>query len=338
MLNIDIETSIDIEAPATTVWAVLDEFDKHGEWNALTPDIAGRSTLGSHITTTLVRQNTPDMVVVPVVTRVVAARQLQWEAESPDLAIFSAVHSFTVVPDGPSRCVFHNNETFGGSAIQDRIESLNVDTRAAYEKMNRDLKARAEEQYKVDLAIHPCVNSGVSDGRSLEGATLRCACAKDPVEVRLAEPCFHNHLCGCSKCWKPDGALMAQVAVVPAGTSQIVSGGEKLAVVDASASIQRHACTLCGRHLIGRVENQDHHFHGLEFIHPELAVDAQPPRPEFAAFVSSLIENGVSPSVMTGLRSKLHELGVEPHDAFSPEIMDAIAWHQVKIARYPQLT
>lgn len=330
-----LKTSIDIAAPAHTVWAVLDEFEAHGQWNACTPDIKGRSTLGSHITTTLVRQNTPDMVVVPVVTRVVPARQLRWEAESPDLSVFSAVHTFTVVPTGPESCVFCNDETFGGSAIEPRIESLNVDTRASYEKMNRDLKTRAEAQYKADLEIHPSVNEGVSNGTDLEGATLRCMCSGDAVELRLGAACSHNHLCGCSNCWKPEGQLMAQVAVVPAGTVEIVSGAEKLAVVNPEVKIQRHACKDCGCHIIGRVEDRDHHFFGLDFIHPELVVDAQPPRPEFAGFVSSLIESGTSPTVMAAVRAKLSAVGVPSYDTFSPEIMDAIAWHQVKIGRYP---
>lgn len=333
-----LKTNIDIEAPAHTVWAVLDEFEKHGQWNACTPDIEGRSTLGSHIKTTLVRQNTPDLVVVPVVTRVVAARQLRWEAVSPDLSVFSAVHTFTVVPTGPESCVFHNDETFGGSAIEPRIESLNVDTRASYEKMNRDLKARAEAQYKAELAIHPSVNDGVSHGTDLAGATLRCLCSDNPVELRLGAACSHNHLCGCSNCWKPKGQLMAQVAVVPAGTVEIVSGAEKLSVVNPAAKIQRHACEGCGCHIIGRVSDSDHHFFGLDFIHPELAVDAQPHRPEFAGFVSSLIETGTSPTVMAALRAKLSGVGVPCYDAFSSEIMDAIAWHQVKITRYPMPT
>jgi S-(hydroxymethyl)glutathione synthase len=335
---INIETSAEVAAPAHTVWAVLDEFDTHNEWNPCTADITGRSTLGSHITTTLVRQNTPDVVVVPVISRVVASRQLRWQAESPDESVFSAVHTFTVVPTGPNTCVFHNDEIFSGTAIEPRIESLNVDTRASYEKMTLDIKARAEAQYTKDVAIHSSVNSGVTKGTDLEGATLRCACETNPVELRLNAACSHNHLCGCSACWKPEGQLMAQVAVVPAGTVDTISGEDKLAVVDASAKIQRHACKDCGCHVIGRVDNKDHHFFGLDFIHPELVVDAEPPQPEFAGFVSSLVENGTSPTLMAGLRDRLSKVGVPSFDAFSPEIMDAIAWHKLKIARYPDLT
>ena len=50
----------------------------------------------------------------------------------------------------------------------------------------------------------------------------------------------------------------------------------------------------------------------------------------FAAFVSSVIESGVSPSEMGGIRSRLKELGLEPYDCLSPPLMDAIATHVAK--------
>ncbi|MFC3287338.1 aldehyde-activating protein, partial [Paracoccus aerius] len=52
--------------------------------------------------------------------------------------------------------------------------------------------------------------------------------------------------------------------------------------------------------------------------------------PEFAAFVSSVIESGVDPSRMDGIRARLRELGLEPYDALSPPLMDAIATHLAK--------
>ena len=58
-------------------------------------------------------------------------------------------------------------------------------------------------------------------------------------------------------------------------------------------TIQRHACKECGTHLFGRIENKDHAFYGLDFIHTELSPRARAgPAPGFAAFVSSIIESG----------------------------------------------
>jgi len=73
-----LETSIDIKAPAQTVWAVLDELAQYGEWNRMLPDIAGRTTVGQTITTTFVRPNTPTMKITPRITRIVPGRELRW--------------------------------------------------------------------------------------------------------------------------------------------------------------------------------------------------------------------------------------------------------------------
>ena len=84
----------------------------------------------------------------------------------------------------------------------------------------------------------------------------------------------------------------------------VAENGDKLKVVDASALIQRHACTACGVHMYGPVE-RDHAFKGLDFIHPERFQEDGWSPPGFAAFVSSIIESGVDPSRMAGIRAQL---------------------------------
>ncbi len=117
------------------------------------------------------------------------------------------------------------------------------------------------------------------------------------------------------------------IAVVPRENVTVLENGDKLQVVDTSAAIQRHACKVCGTHMYGRIENKAHPFYGLDFIHPELFQEGGSAAPGFAAFVSSVIESGVSPSDMPGIRSRLKELGLEPYDCLSPALMDAIATH-----------
>jgi len=183
----------------------------------------------------------------------------------------------------------------------------------------------------TDIAIHPAVDSGLPQASpQFEGSTLRCHCTSDPVEVEVSAQVAHNHVCGCTKCWKPNGALFSMVAVVPRDKVQVTKNADKLEVVDASAAIQRHKCKGCGVHLYGRIENTAHPFHGLDFIHPELFVEAGWAPPEFAAFVSSVIESGAKPDDMDAVRKRLKELGLETYDCLSPPLMDAIATHTAK--------
>ena len=55
------------------------------------------------------------------------------------------------------------------------------------------------------------------------------------------------------------------VAVVPRDNVEVTENGDKLHVVDASATIQPHACKVCGSHMYGRIENEGHPFYGLDF-------------------------------------------------------------------------
>jgi S-(hydroxymethyl)glutathione synthase len=179
--------------------------------------------------------------------------------------------------------------------------------------------------------IHPSVDHGVKPGvASFAGGTLVCKCAQDPVKVRIEGNIAHNHACGCTKCWKPAGAVFSVVAVVPRDHLTVTQNANKLQVVDPSATIQRYACKVCGVHMYGRIENAKHPFYGLDFVHPELFQESGSAAPEFAAFVSSVIESGVNPERMSGIRARLKELGLEPYDCLSPPLMDFIATHVAK--------
>jgi S-(hydroxymethyl)glutathione synthase len=183
----------------------------------------------------------------------------------------------------------------------------------------------------MTISIHPSVDQGVKPGASnFAGGTLVCRCSSNPVKVAIKEQSAHNHACGCTKCWKPDGAVFSVVAVVPRENVQVVENEDKLKVVDPSATIQRYACSVCGVHMYGRIENKNHPFYGLDFIHTELSQDSGWAAPEFAAFVSSIIESGFPAERMGEVRSRLKELGLEPYDCLSPPLMDAIATHVAK--------
>ncbi|MFO0691861.1 MAG: GFA family protein [Myxococcota bacterium] len=143
------------------------------------------------------------------------------------------------------------------------------------------------------VSIHPSVDRGIErSDAAFSGGRLVCLCKSEPVAVQVSSHCAHNHVCGCTKRWKPRGALFSQVAVVPRDPLKVVANESKLAVVDPKAPIQRHACEDCGVRMCGRIENKGHPFYGLDFIHVEP--------------------------------------GLTPHDCLSPALMDAIATHPAK--------
>jgi len=181
------------------------------------------------------------------------------------------------------------------------------------------------------VSIHPAVDHGIAAGsEQFTGGTLSCRCARDKVTVNVGAQTAHNHACGCSKCWKPEGATFAVIAVVSRDKVGVAANGDKLAIVDDKAAIRRHACKDCGVHMFGRIENKDHPFYGLDFVHTELSDESGWSAPTFAAFVSSIIETGTPPSQMAAVRARLREIGLEPYDCLSPALMDAISTHVAK--------
>jgi S-(hydroxymethyl)glutathione synthase len=178
------------------------------------------------------------------------------------------------------------------------------------------------------IALHPAVDEGIKPGSGhFTGGTLVCKCEDQPVEIAIKGDVMHNHLCGCTKCWKPTGAIFSMIALVPHENLSVIESGVKLEIVDPSATMQRHACKGCGTHMFARAENKRHPFYGSDFIHPELFREAGWAAPRFAAFVSSVIADGVKPELMPRIRSRLKELGLEPYDILSPELMDTIRAH-----------
>jgi S-(hydroxymethyl)glutathione synthase len=180
------------------------------------------------------------------------------------------------------------------------------------------------------VKLHPSIDNGLAhEVEGFAGGTLTCHCTDRPVKVAIDSQVLFNHACGCTKCWKPEGAIFSVVGVVPEGKVRVLENGDKLAVVDPSALIQRHACTACGVHLYGPVE-RDHAFKGLDFIHVELSHETGWAPAGFAAFVSSVIESGVHPDRMAAIRARFHELGLETYDCLTPQLMDLVATHTAK--------
>ena len=186
----------------------------------------------------------------------------------------------------------------------------------------------------MTVLIHPQVDSGTKPASpTFAGGTLSCRCNDRPVRVAIKGQVMYNHVCGCTKCWKPAGALFSQVGAVARENLSVIANADKLKVVDPAAPLKRHACVECGTHLYGRIDNPAHPLYGLDFIHTELSSDPGWAPSGFAAFVSSIIESGADPGQMDDVRARLRELGLEPYDCLPPALMDFIATNIAKSKR-----
>jgi S-(hydroxymethyl)glutathione synthase len=199
-------------------------------------------------------------------------------------------------------------------------------------KAKKPVKKKAAKPKAPAIALHPAIDRGIAKSakKGFAGGKLTCLCATDPVVVEISSQSAHNHACGCTKCWKPEGAIFSVVAVAPSDKVKVLANEHKLKIVDENALILRHACTGCGAHLHGPVRREGHPFQGLTFIHTELSKEKGWSPPGFAAFVSSVIESGVPPSKMPAIRKRLKQLGLEPYDSLNPALMDYLATSAAK--------
>ena len=78
------------------------------------------------------------------------------------------------------------------------------------------------------VKIQPSVDGGVKQGSgSFAGGTLVCKCKHKPVKVSVTGDVAHNHACGCTPCWKPEGATFSAVACATRdNVTAIVHGGK----------------------------------------------------------------------------------------------------------------
>jgi S-(hydroxymethyl)glutathione synthase len=331
-----IKTSIRIDASPQTVWSVLDNLQQYPEWNNLTSALSGRTTVGSVVRGTMTRPGVPAVPIGPTINAIVGAREFRWLTDVPG---FRAEHYFLLRPTTDGGTHLTHVEDFDGSALAERWVGIEASSPLAFDQMNRDLKTRAEQFKSAVVNLHPAVDNPIErPAKAGMAATLTCLCPTDQVEVKVVRPIYHNHLCGCSKCWRAKGVLFAQTAIVSSDGLAIVANPQKLYIVDKAQSIHRHACQECGAHLYGDVSDIDHHFYGLCFVHPELATGGPSGPPEFAGFVSSLIESGTNPSLMEAIRRQLRLSGIPAFDGFSTEITDIIAWHRRKLRQYTRPT
>ena len=81
---------------------------------------------------------------------------------------------------------------------------------------------------------------------------------------------------------------------------------------------------------VGTIGHIDHGKTTLTAALTKVSADKGWAAPEFAAFVSSIIESGADPAQMDAIRARLRELKLEPYDCLSPPLMDAIATHTWK--------
>jgi hypothetical protein len=140
-----ISTSIDIAAPASSVWAVLMNFAAYADWNPFIRRIAGSTSPGSKLQVTVQPEGGSAMSFAPEVLVCMPERELRWRGKVLVNGVFDGEHSLRLTKSTASSCSFFHEETFSGVLVPLIMRgAMLAGTEAGFKAMNRALKTRVE--------------------------------------------------------------------------------------------------------------------------------------------------------------------------------------------------
>lgn len=180
----EIFTEITVDAPPETVWSVLTEFERYGEWNPALA-VEGRPAEGERLTVSPGPEAPEGPTFRPRVLTVDPGREFVWMGHLFVPGLFDGRHSFRIedLGDGRSRVV--QSERFGGVLRWPILRRYGADTEANFHAMNAALKTRAEAMAAGELTTGRGVaasepTTGRGDGGSTHDGSAADA---DPAEA-----------------------------------------------------------------------------------------------------------------------------------------------------------
>ena len=142
----ELNTNIEIDAPAERVWQVLIDFSRYGQWNPFIRSIVGEAQQGQTLEVFIQPPGGNGMTFRPVIRVLQPGRELHWAGRLLLPGIFDGVHQFQLEPLGENRTRFVHREVFSGLLVPFLWNSLDQQTRQGFEDMNQALKHQVEQR------------------------------------------------------------------------------------------------------------------------------------------------------------------------------------------------
>jgi hypothetical protein len=136
-----IETSIDIDAEAEAVWAVLTDGEAYPDWNPFITRLEGELEPERRLTIRSVPPGKRAMTFRPRVKVVEPNRRLVWKGSLFVPNLFDGRHEFAI-EERADGVRFVHRETFGGVLVPLVLDEDAI--RRGFEEMNEALKERVE--------------------------------------------------------------------------------------------------------------------------------------------------------------------------------------------------
>ena len=143
----EVQTYIDIGAPASLVWAILADFATYRRWNPLIRGVLGRPSNGAEIEISLRSPQGEDVSIRSTIVRVREPRELRWRERWTVPGLFSSERRFRIEPLDEGGVRFHHGEQARGIMVPLLNQRRRLRGKSGFDAMNTALKQRAERAW-----------------------------------------------------------------------------------------------------------------------------------------------------------------------------------------------
>ena len=140
-----ISTEIEINAPASAVWAQLAAGDAYADWNPFIKHLSGNLEVGKHLNVTIQSEGNSPMDFTPEILVAAENAELRWVGKLGVRGIFDGEHHFILEETDRGTMIFRHGESFTGIHGYPLLALIREDTENGFKAMNAALKARVEE-------------------------------------------------------------------------------------------------------------------------------------------------------------------------------------------------
>lgn len=143
-----VEHRIGIQAPADTIWDIVVDLQRWGDWNPIYPQASGEVRIGQTLNLTLALPDDKPRTIQPVVLDWVPREQLHWRLSMLG-GLVNTLRYIEIEELAPGSCIVSNGEIFKGLLGTRVLKSNANKLRKGFMAMGMALRDRAEAQWRA---------------------------------------------------------------------------------------------------------------------------------------------------------------------------------------------
>lgn len=140
----EIQTKIEINAPASRVWEILTDFEKFPNWNPFVIKVEGDLAVGNQLKIEVQIPRSSKQKFTPTVLNADEDKELRWVGHVPP-KLFRGEHYYKIEKIDENKVRFIHGELFSGLLVGLIWIFQGKKIEEGYHLMNKALKKRAEE-------------------------------------------------------------------------------------------------------------------------------------------------------------------------------------------------